>query len=446
MEEHTNLLKRFGFRYRFLREDPATGIHFATVIFPTGNGGRSRIEIPASTLSNRAELRRQLLDRDAVLPADEKGKKALLCALAEAQPKHRQTYAKAAGWSGNKAWFVTGRKVIGEAPVGQLATRPIANAAGEPGQLRTRGTARQWRDTVGRLALSSSVSMLAICIALAAPLLTFTNRTSFAICFFGRSRSGKTLASLCAASMIGIGRTEDLIGWRSTDTAIEERLSEFVDTIFVLDDVSAMDASEAEQYTRLRNFAYMVATNQGKARARTYKGSTGTNHARHRTIVLTSAETSIASLAHRSQRQQLGGEELRLIDLPVTQWQQGHIFDRLPDTVDREAEVRWRSQTYAEIVQACRRYHGAAFQNYVSRLIGLRRTLPTKVNDFIAAFVQQVEHDVHGPEARDLAEKFGLLFAGGMIGVELKCVPWTDAEVPHSCDHVLSSGAELADR
>jgi len=53
----------------------------------------------------------------------------------------------------------------------------------------------------------------------------------------------------------------------------------FVDTMFVLDDVSAMDAAEADQYTRLRNFAYMVATNQGKARARAYKGSTGMSHA-----------------------------------------------------------------------------------------------------------------------------------------------------------------------
>jgi len=65
------------------------------------------------------------------------------------------------------------------------------------------------------------------------------------------------------------------------------------------------------------------------------------------------------------------------------------------------------------MIRACRRYCGAAFHDYISDLIRLRRTLSAKVTEFVAAFVQKVEHDVDGPEARDLAEKFGLLFAGG---------------------------------
>ena len=319
--------------------------------------------------------------------------------------------------------------MIGKAPPGRLPTRPNANAAGEPGQLRRRGNAKQWRDSVGRLALTSSVVMLAICIAFAAPLLTFTKRTSFAICLFGGTRSGKTLASLCAASVIGIGSVDDLVGWRSTDTAIEERLSDFNDTIFVLDDISAMETAERGQYMRLRNFAYMLATNQGKARARFYKASAGVDHGRYRTIVLTSAETSIASLAKCAGRQRFGGEELRLIDLPVAVPGQDHIFDRMPISVLEAHPTKWRSQAYADIVKACGRHHGAAFRAYVTGLVPQRHSLPRKVNRLIRKFVEHVGGSAEGAEARDLAEKFGLIFAGGMMGIELGCVPWTHADV-----------------
>jgi hypothetical protein len=47
----------------------------------------------------------------------------------------------------------------------------------------------------------------------------------------------------------------------------------------------------------------------------------------------------------------------------------------------------------------------------------------------IRKFVEHVGGSAEGAEARDLAEKFGLIFAGGMMGIKLGCVPWTDADV-----------------
>ncbi len=429
MDKVSLAMQQHGFRHHYLRRDPNTGTHFATISFPTGGGSRDRIEVPASMLAARRELQRLLRDRDATLPSSERHAGDLLSALARATPERRQRYASTYGWSRDKTWFVMGKTVIGAAPHGQLGVRPAAHTAGEGGQLRQRGTARQWRNTVGRLALSSSVGTLAICIALASPLLAFTNRPSFGICLCGKSRRGKTLACLCGASMIGIGRDDELISWRSSATSIEERLTEFVDIVFVLEDVSAMDEPEPEQYPRLRNFSYMLATNQGKGRARLYKGSTGTTHARHRTIVLTSSERSIAALAARSRRQRLHGEALRLIDLPAIEDTQDDIFDRTTRTADRAEFIRQRRQLIGDIIAACRRYHGTAYIVYIKRLIKHRRKLAARVNKLIATFARHVEHDLDGPEARDLAEKFGLLFAGGMLGLQLNCVPWTKTDV-----------------
>lgn len=432
MNKHSRLMKDHDIRYRHLRKDPTTGIHYATVSFPTGDGRRGQIEVPASTLSSKAELRRQLQDRDAILPTEQGQQTALLTAISIAQPKCRQEYAETAGWSSDKAWFVTGRKVLGKPPPGQLAIRLDPRAAGEPGQLRKKGTAAQWRRSVGKLALASSVAMFAICVAFAAPLLGFTSRTSFAVCLFGGTRSGKTLASLCAASMTGIGTAQDLVGWRSTGITLEERLPDFMDTMLVIEDISAMEEAEREQYIRLRNFAYMLSTNQGKGRGRAYKAASGLSHLRYRTIVLTSAETSIASLAQRVRRQRFRGEELRLIDLPAAApaaaSNEDHIFDRVPATVSDD--VKWRSQTFEAMVNACGQHYGAAFRLYVSRLILQRRSLRKKINRLMTEFVAHLgENAVDSPEARDLAQKFGLIYAGGVLGVELKCVPWKHADV-----------------
>ena len=83
--------------------------------------------------------------------------------------------------------------------------------------------------------------MLVICAALAAPLLVFTTLLSFAFCLAAPTRAGKTIACLVGASMIGIGRIEDFISWYSTDGSVEERLPDFRDAPFLIDDISTMD-------------------------------------------------------------------------------------------------------------------------------------------------------------------------------------------------------------
>jgi uncharacterized protein (DUF927 family) len=86
----------------------------------------------------------------------------------------------------------------------------------------------------------STILMFAICVALAAPLLAIVNRASFTICVFGRTRIGKSIATLVGASVIGIARIDDFITWNITDARLEERISEFNDALFPIDDLSIM--------------------------------------------------------------------------------------------------------------------------------------------------------------------------------------------------------------
>ena len=48
---------------------------------------------------------------------------------------------------------------------------------------------------------------------------------------------GKRIATLVASSLIGISRMENLLNWNITDARLEERLAEFNDLLFPIDDL-----------------------------------------------------------------------------------------------------------------------------------------------------------------------------------------------------------------
>jgi uncharacterized protein (DUF927 family) len=109
--------------------------------------------------------------------------------------------------------------------------------------------------------------MFAASTSLAAPLLAITGYQSFVFFLYHKTRSGKTIATLVGSSVIGIGKVGNLISWNNTDARLEQRLSEFNDLLFPIDDLSTMkEKSKKEKYLRIRETAYRVT--QGWATGR----------------------------------------------------------------------------------------------------------------------------------------------------------------------------------
>ncbi len=61
---------------------------------------------------------------------------------------------------------------------------------------------------------------------------------------------------------------------------------------------------------------------------------------------------------------------------------------------------------------------------YIESLIAQRSTLKDYVNNRIAFFEQHASDGLDGNVARDVLRKFGLLYAGGMLGIRCGLVPW----------------------
>ena len=217
--------------------------------------------------------------------------------------------------------------------------------------------------------------MFGICVALAAPLLAITNRSSFTVCLSGRTRVGKSIATLAGASIIGIPRIAEMITWNIKDARLEERISEYNDALFPIDDLSNMDGGNKEKYLRIRDVAYRVSQGWETARHSSFTAAHGGVHGSWRCIALTSSEKSIRELARAVKLERQHGEALRLIDLPVIFDGLDHIFDRLPEDPDRSNFQDWKRDTFKRIADACEKDHGKASRKYIKALIADRAKL-----------------------------------------------------------------------
>jgi hypothetical protein len=236
----------------------------------------------------------------------------------------------------------------------------------------------------------------------------------------------RIIATLAAGSVIGTARTADLLTWNITDARLEERLSEFNDQVFPIDDLSTMKGDKRQKYLRIRELAYKIAQGWTTGRHSSFMASHREAQQPWRLIALTSSETSVRDLAQATKQERQYGEVLRLIDGPATFDGLDHIFDRIPPGADVSERKR---ELFQAIPDACEQNHGKVFRKYVKRLIGEREALLTWIPAKISFFVKKVCDACDGGIARDVAEKFGLIYAGGMLGIRYRIAPWSEDEL-----------------
>ena len=165
------------------------------------------------------------------------------------------------------------------------------------------------------------------------------------------------------------------------------------------------------------------------ARHSSFTAAHGGVHGSWRSIVLTSNEKPIRDLARAVKMERQHGEALRLIDLPAVFDDLHHIFDRLPQDFHQSNFHEWKKATFKQVADACEKNHGKAFRKYIKALIADRGELKEYVEARIAFFVRHVCDEYDGDVARDVAEKFGLIYAAGRLGMRCGLLPWGKPEL-----------------
>jgi hypothetical protein len=409
--------------------DKATDKYLEVVEFPISDSKKSTLQLQPSVVIKPSALENELRDAGAILPKDRAKLNQLLTAVADSDAPEEWVYETRTGWTQDRQAFVLVNGVIGNPETKIVGVNRSREPGDRSGKLFMAGKWKSWRGSVATLARLSTTLMFSVSVAFAAPLLTITNRQSFAINLFGRSRSGKSIATLMSASLIGAARVADLISWNVTDAGLEQRLAEFNDAVFPIDELATMREKKAQKYLRIRNLAYTIAHGSPITRHSSFTEVHGGGQQVWRSIALTSNEVSIRDLAQAERQERQHGEALRLIDVPAVFDGLDHIFDRVPTDLDTSNFQDWKRQTFKKIADACEENHGRAFRKYIKALIADHSKVKTAVEEKISFFVNEVCDEFDGDVARDVAEKFGLIFAGGMLGIQYKLLPWGKTEL-----------------
>jgi len=419
----------YGIRKIARIHDKSNDTYLDVIEFLISKTESSRLELLPSVVNEWRTFEKKLRDAGASLPKNKGVLKQTLEAVAISDAPEEWIYEKQTGWLKGRKAFVQVAGVIGNAEIetkiiGVNQSKAISDRSGKQSAA---GKWKTWRDTVAGPARYSTTLMLAICVALAGPLLDIVRRQSFAINLFGPSNAGKSMATLLAASVIGIARTLDLISWKITNARLEERLPEFNDSVFPIDDLNTMKGEYDEKYPRIRDLAYNIAQGQETARAAAYTAAHGGTHRTWNSIVLTSCEKSVHDMARLARLERQQGESRRLIDVPAAFDGLAHVFDRAPEDIgDIDA---WKGLTFAALSDAVEQNHGRAFRKYIKSLVARRETLREDVEKSVDYFIRRARKNSDGEIARDVTQKFGLIYAGGVLGIDCGLLPWTKREL-----------------
>ncbi|RDV04499.1 DUF927 domain-containing protein [Undibacter mobilis] len=405
--------------------DKSTGSYLETIEFPVSSEEMATIELPPSVIADPSTFERRLRDAGAILP--KRDLREHLRAIGARKAPKDLAYEAQTGWSEDRRTFVFPEGAIGQSASRVLGVNTGSTAAN--GKLTKAGTWQSWRSSIGQAVRSSSILMCGACAAFAAPLLSVGGLQSFTICLVGPSRSGKSVTSLVAGSVIGIGRASDFITWNITDAHLEQRLPSFNDSVCPIDDLMALrDQRDRDRYLRIQGIAYKLAQGWATGRYGSVGVGRGGGETSWRTIVLTSNEVSIRDLAENAGMERQRGEAIRLIDLPALHEGLDHIFDRLPKSLSPHELIDWRREKFRAISRSAAENHGAAFHRYVRFLVARRSRLSSEVPRAIEKFCRKVRDSKDTDLSRDLAKRFGLLYAGGVLAKRGALLPWGEEE------------------
>jgi putative DNA primase/helicase len=179
--------------------------------------------------------------------------------LSGAQTTARVTTVQRTGWheiEGENVFVLPGETI------GRTVTGRVLLDGAAQGPYETKGTLADWRDCVGELTTGHAIPVLAISTAFAGPLLHLSGLEGGGLNLFGQSSRGKTTCLQVAASVWGRGATPGYVrAWRATANGLEGAAAQSTDTVMVLDELSMVDARDAQQAL------YGIANGQGKQRA-----------------------------------------------------------------------------------------------------------------------------------------------------------------------------------
>jgi hypothetical protein len=413
-------------------ENRIIGEHKEKYVFRKENGSMGEIVVSPADARKLHTFTTKLQNCGALLPPDPK---TFIQQATTREPRKRLVQERRTGWLADQSGFVLADGFIGRSAE-NICGIATPEKFGTQGQVSRAGTVEAWKNSVGLVAAYSSTAITGICAAFAAPLLHFKRARSFGICFSGNSASGKTTAICAAASVIGLRSPEYLFSWNLTKAQLEQRLSQFNDCLFPIDDLQVIEGDDEQRYQRMHHLAYAIAQGHTKGRHSSYVVDR-IGDGSWRSVLITSSEVSIHSLATATGKSRAQGTTHRLIDVPVSTCAAGQIFDMKSEAKNEG----WRKQQFRRLYRGCEDNHGAPFERYIERLISFSNQRDAFIDSRIEYFMGKV--DCGTSLLQSLAKSFAFLYAGGMLAKKFGIVNWKQKTILKALIKNFNAAADL---
>jgi putative DNA primase/helicase len=392
------------------------GSYIAQFRFREMNGADKSVYVEwALTLpEKRRELRSILATAGYSWPRNNGLSDAIWAALVDTTPRRRFDFATAPGWY-EAGFALPGRYFCPGDAADPVKIDP--NSIEHVSSFTTgEGILRDWQRHVARPARKSSPMCVSISAAFAAPLLRKLNMDSFAINWFGDTSGGKTLTLKVAASVAGLfGPGGGIPSWADSEAGFEGQAMGHRDCILPLDE-TADGEKEMPLEKRARLLAFAIGRNRPRTLSSGYEKAHGLTGREYRIIVLSSSERALNEVAIKAGSRRLGGEEVRLIDVPATESGSHGVFDRGLETGDAGTALEAAKRLADTLAASARRYQGHAFVAFLRRLVRDQDWEAT-----VQAYKAQFEREVTAPASTAIyriRSNFAIIWAAGVLAID----------------------------
>lgn len=337
-----------------------------------------------------------------------KGKQRLDLYLSTAKVERFARCVERIGWQGNA--FVLPDEVYGEM-AGELIV-PQGIPSEHP--FRQKGSLKDWQESVGRVCAGNSRLVLAVCTALAAPLLEPLGQESGGLHIVGGSSLGKTTALRVAGSVCGGGPGGFIKQWRATDNGLESIAAAHCDGLLCLDEMGQAGAKVVSEV------AYMLANGQGKGRA-SRDGQARKVHS-WRLLFLSTGEITLADkVAEDGRSRPKAGQAVRVVDIPADAGAGFGLFETLHGCGSADMFAR-------QLKELSNNYYGTPLRAFLQSLTADRDKLTRQAQEVMHIF--EADHCPKGADGqvRRVCGRFALVAAAGELGVILGVLPWPTGE------------------
>lgn len=307
------------------------------------------------------------------------------------------------GWFGNQNCFVLPGETIGTyVENGEVIGVALCSTYAYHNKVQRNGSLREWQIEIANRAIGNSRLILAICQALAGPLLRFANESSGGIHLIGPSSSGKTTC-LRLANSVWTG-PEGVGTWYGTANGIAAATAAANDGLLVLDEIGEADKKE------LTAMVYGIGNATSKKRSNSW-GGVLTEQTSSLVCTLSTGETSLRETLLEGGIRTHAGMEIRLLDLLADGDKGLGVFEQLNDASD--------PNTFAtELNVATTRFYGTASLVFIDKCIEHRASLPNLIERATGHFMKKyVPSDATG-QVKRVAKRFALIAAAGEFATE----------------------------